>query len=327
MAKQTELTQKDTWKSLPRWARRRIRRESDLAEGIQADAATVAEDLASNPYQKRDVSKREINANKNVQESAREAGGRSDAAYDLLSGTAADVGSDIDADIAGLREYDEDHDYQAYRENWENPYLDDVVDTTLAGMDRENARKQNLRIAQENASGGTNNLRTAVADAIAAAEYNSTRAETESGLRSDAFNTASDYAFKEAEGQLDLDKAANETTMDVSDLRLDMADLTFDEAKALEEITQQSYERDSNAASWQATLGQAKRGIADDNALLEHQAAPEALDWYTGIYGSTKGSGGAASGGSSSSSTTRTDDGDWLSDGLDWASLAADTFG
>ena len=70
--------------------------------------------------------------------------------------------------------------------DYEDPYLEDVVGTTLAGMDRQAARERLAREGRAAAVGGTSNTRAAVADALAGQLHGMNRAEMEAKLRSDA---------------------------------------------------------------------------------------------------------------------------------------------
>jgi hypothetical protein len=74
-----------------------------------------------------------------------------------------------------------------------------VVDTTLAGMERQAQRKQLEREAQGAALGGTSNTRTSVGNAVAEQLNNYNMAEIEAKIRNDAHKFAAEQGMTEAE--------------------------------------------------------------------------------------------------------------------------------
>jgi small nuclear ribonucleoprotein (snRNP)-like protein len=83
-------------------------------------------------------------------------------------------------------------------DDYMNPYINDVVDTTLAGFDENAGRieaQQQAQAAQNGAFGGS---RYGVLQAITQGELARERAGTEAGLRSDAFNTGASLSADDA---------------------------------------------------------------------------------------------------------------------------------
>lgn len=95
------------------------------------------------------------------------------------------------------------------RGGYENDYTDSVVDTTMAGMQRQAQRDQLARDARSSAIGGVTNSRSAVADAVAGQLTGMNMATTEAQLRSNAFDTAAKYGLQETDmrNQFGMDRA------------------------------------------------------------------------------------------------------------------------
>lgn len=117
------------------------------------------------------------------------------------------------------------------RSGYENDYTDSVVDTTLAGMQRQAQREQLARDARSSAIGGVTNSRSAVADAVAGQLTGMNMAQTEAKLRADAFDTAAKYGLQEgdmrnqfgldtAQFQFNQNEAARKYGLDLADFGL-----------------------------------------------------------------------------------------------------------
>jgi hypothetical protein len=83
-------------------------------------------------------------------------------------------------------------------QDYMNPYINDVVDTTLAGYDENAGRIEAQQAAAAARNGAFGGSRYAVQEGITQGELARERAATESGLRSDAFNTGAGLSADDA---------------------------------------------------------------------------------------------------------------------------------
>lgn len=83
--------------------------------------------------------------------------------------------------------------------DYESDYTDDVVDTTLAGMQRQADRDALSRESRNAAIGGTSNTRQAVADAVAGQLTGMNMAEMEAKLRDEGFRFGTEMGFEDAD--------------------------------------------------------------------------------------------------------------------------------
>lgn len=82
--------------------------------------------------------------------------------------------------------------------NYQNPYLNDVVNTTLTGFDDNAGRtraQQQLDLANDSTFGGSGG---SILRSLTEGQLAQQRAATEAGLRSDAFNTAAGLSNEDA---------------------------------------------------------------------------------------------------------------------------------
>lgn len=94
--------------------------------------------------------------------------------------------------------------------DFELDYTDNVVDTTLSGMQRQADRDRLLRQSQQAATGGVNSTRSAVEDAIAGGETARAMAEQEAALRDSAQRFGTESLFTQAGMLDDSDRALGE---------------------------------------------------------------------------------------------------------------------
>lgn len=158
--------------------------------------------------------------------------------------------------------------------DYESEYTDDVVDTTLAGMERQAQRDQLARDARGAAVGGTSNTRGAVGDAIAGQLTGMNMAEMEAKLRDDAFRFGTDASFKERGG-----------FTDVQDMLAGIADQELGQGLQL-----------GGAISG---LGDARRGYEQE----ELDSEKDALSWLGGMFGAGSPSGVGAGTGTTTQTT------------------------
>lgn len=191
-------------------------------------------------------------------------------------------------------------DIGAIRSGYENQYTDDVVNTTLAGMTREQQRAQLERDARAASVGGLSNSRAAVADAVAGNLSQMSMAEMEAKLRSDAFNTAANYGLQETDMRNQFGMDSTQFTADQEAMRrqygLDLADFglsqeqarsSHDRALAEQDLARQRAYAENALARAGFDLDEAIAQAAQGNAAaqLELQKAGISQDLYESVYG------------------------------------------
>lgn len=102
---------------------------------------------------------------------------------------------------------------------FEDPYIDDVVDTTLDGMRFEAQLERQQRLSSEAAIGGSSSSRAGVADALAQRLTGMNMGEMEAGLRSDAFRMARELGMDEADLLAQMADTRGRARMGVGDAR------------------------------------------------------------------------------------------------------------
>ncbi len=131
-------------------------------------------------------------------------------------GNYEDVLSDYDLDTGQLGGFDHGYDAVNYEAGYDGSrlsdmlegkdfgleYTEDVVDTTLAGMDRQAERERLQRQSRQAATGGVSNTRSAVEDAVAGQLTGMNMAEVEAQLRDNAQRYGDDR-YMETAGLLD----------------------------------------------------------------------------------------------------------------------------
>lgn len=93
----------------------------------------------------------------------------------------------------------------AHMNTYLNPYLQQVVDTSLRDFDVGVDRQANQARARRDAASAFGD-RAAIADAVYAADSNRGRGTLSSGLRSDAFNTAATFGMQDSNRFLEADR-------------------------------------------------------------------------------------------------------------------------
>lgn len=166
---QTSTQVSDPYATMPDWMKAAFERDDEFRQGILDKGAGIAGTLEDDPRQILGLSGGEENARELLWDDYDEAEGRSKA---LLAG------------LPG---------------GYEDRYTDDVVDTTLAGMQRQAERERLARDGRAAAVGGTSNTRSAVADAVAGQLTGMNMAEMEAKLRSDATRWGAETGLAETE--------------------------------------------------------------------------------------------------------------------------------
>jgi len=154
---------------MPEWLRAAFEGDSEFRTGLLDKGSNVAADLEANPREVLGLSGDEMNARDLLWDE-----------YDRSQGVSQDALSRLDG-------------------GFEDIYTDDVVNTTLAGMQRQADRDRLLRDSQAAAVGGTSNTRAAVGNAVADNLSGMSMAEMEAKLRSDATRFGAEMGLSETE--------------------------------------------------------------------------------------------------------------------------------
>lgn len=221
-----EKTTQETnpYKGLPGWALDYYKRDVGRGEGIVDSAGAVAEDRAMDPSQVVGMHPDEIAAIEAVMGENYQAQGLMDRSADMIGG-----------------------------DQYMSGYTDDVVDTTLAGMDREAMRQKAQRGASQASIGGLNNTRGGVADAIAQQLDGMNRAEMEAKLRDSAFRFGSEMGLQGSQ--------------------------------RMQGVAEGGMGIQNTASQWQGTGGETARGIEQGRQDLPR----DTLSWYSDVFNSSRG--------------------------------------
>jgi len=224
---QTTTSTQNPYAGLPDWVTKYYQEDAQTGSGILDSAAGIAEWLSKNPSEVVGMSDDER------------------AALDgILSQTNKSMGylDDARAAIGGDR--------------YMSGYTDDVVDTTLAGMDRNFARDVAARGASEASIGGIGGTRAAVADALGGQLHGMDRAAMEAKLRDDAFRFGSEMGLNEA--------------------------------GALESLAGSGMSTAGQAALFQSTYGAMDRDLRQKQLEANRESGRDAMSWYTDVFNSTR---------------------------------------
>jgi len=217
----------DPWQNMPDWLKEAYQDSADRGADIYDDSERIAAAMNDNP---RKIAPVNINEKRAV------------------SGV-------LKENQQAQRLYDKSADLDGLREMYEDPWMEDVVGTTLAGMDRYQDREQSQRATMEASIGGPNNTRMAVADALAQQLGGMDRASMEAKLRSEGFTTAAGLGLQ-ASGRLEA---------------LGTAGLSAQEL----------------ASRYQGTLGETERLRAQQQLDANRNSGQEANSWLAQIHNAT----------------------------------------
>lgn len=128
-------------------------------------------------------------------------------------------------------------------QDYESQYTDDVVDTTLAGMQRQAQRDALARQGQAAAVGGTSNTRAAVGDAVAENLSGMSMAEMEAKLRDEGFRFGSEMGMKDRDQMLDIGQQELTGGLQLGGAIGGIGDQFFD-------YEQSKLDQDQNGLSW-----------------------------------------------------------------------------
>jgi hypothetical protein len=224
---QTTTQTQNPYAGLPDWVLNYYKDDMQTGSGILDSSAAIAEWLSKNPSQVVGMSDDEKAALDGIL-------GQTNKSLGYLDDARAAIGGD----------------------RYMSGYTDDVVNTTLAGMDRNFARDVAARGASEAAIGGIGGTRAAVADALGGQLHGMDRAQMEAKLRDDAFRFGSEMGLNEA--------------------------------AALESLAGSGMQTAGQAAQFQSTFGAMDRDLRQKQLEANREAGRDAMSWYTDIFNSTR---------------------------------------
>ena len=263
----SKTTTVDPWSKMPQWMKDSYEGDIKFRNKLMKQAKNLGKPKTAG------LTGTERTAFKGFKGDAREVGALGDRAVNNVNQARLAIG-DFDPAFE-FGEFDAGYDpadpYTGQRltdmigsENFEDGYIGDVVDTTLAGMDRRQASDDVRRRLEQGRTGGFANTRSAVEDAVARSLYNMDRAETEAGLRSDATRYGDEMLLEQA-GMLD---ASDLERADFAEGQARCgAEMTMDELLALQNDRQfmSNADREVQQAIFDARMdvGDAYDGMAD----------------------------------------------------------------
>lgn len=163
------------------------------------------------------------------------------------------------------------YDMDALRQKYESGYTNDVVNTTLADMQRQAQRDQLARDAKTAAIGGTSNSRSGVADAVAGDLSGRAMATTEAQLRDAAFKTA----ISGAQGEAGLDLQRTGALNDLFSSKLNQAGVLdklaqtgLDRGRLMDELAKTGIDLGGlqrGVTADKLSVGDYLRGLSDDD--------------------------------------------------------------
>jgi hypothetical protein len=283
------------YKGLPDWAKNYYQGDLRRTEDLLGEGADIYEDLANNPQQFSGMDTQEKAALGAVTGEARQGQGLLDQGAKLVKDSSKfldpkqkKIGKALDV-AQGYFGRAED---ALGGEKYESDYLDDVVKTTLKGMDRNAMRESVTRGASEAAFGGLSGTRGAVESAVAGSLHGIDRAATEAKLRSDAEKFAAEMGISEAEalrllGSASYDAASDEAKI-VNDAQQFSASHGLKQAAGLGDMASTGMDVAKAEAAARGTYGSMRRGIKDQNAEAERTAGRDAASWYGDLFNASR---------------------------------------
>lgn len=212
------------YEGLPRWATDYYKRDVRRGEGVVDSAGAVAEARAQDPASVVGMHPDEIAAIEAMMGENYRAQGLLDESADMIGG-----------------------------DQYMSGYTDDVVDSTLANMDREQMRQKAQRGASQVSIGGLNNTRGGVADALAQQLGGMNRAEMEAKLRDGAFRFGSEMGLQGSQ--------------------------------RMQGVAEGGVDIQNTASQWQGTGGETARGIEQRREDLPR----DEISWYSDVFNSSRG--------------------------------------
>jgi hypothetical protein len=223
----TTTSKQNPYDGLPDWATDYYKDDAATGGAVMDSAAGIADWMAKHPQQIAGMSPDERAALDGMMGQTNTAMGQLNDARDALGG-----------------------------DRYMSGYTDNVVDTTLAGMDRNYARDMAARGASEASIGGMGGTRAAVADALGGQLHGMDRAQMEAKLRDDAFRFGSEMGLNES-GQIE---SLAKSGMDVA----------------------------GQAAATQGAYGAMTREQQQAQMDAKRNAKKDAMSWYTDVFNSSR---------------------------------------
>jgi len=244
----------DPWKSMPEWLKTAYQDDIAFRNEFLDDVEATADQMGANPRQVLGLSPEEIAAFGDAGAYTTDA---NQTTIDTLAG------------LPGMEDIDPG-DLDALRAAFESDYTDDVVDTTLSGMQREAQRQKLARDAQTSAIGGTTNARSAVADAVAGDLLNENMGRTEASLRDAGHRQALEAALR----------ARSEDR----DFSLSKANFGLDAARVAENLNAARYGRGMTVSGLRGDLGSGARKLQQQGLDSRYTAKQDAQSWLAQMF-------------------------------------------
>jgi len=207
-------------------------------------------------------------------------------------------------------------------DRYESRYTDDVVESTLANMERQAQRDAMERESAAAAVGGTTNSRMAVGQSVADVNTNLAMAQTEAELRDAAYRSAVEAGMSEAEARDAADRASEDFRLQNVDRQMqgiDMGDsalrfstqteldemgLAQEEARLLNDLASASQQRASAGAAGLQAYGEAERALEQQQLDAIRNAPVEGLQVSQSAYSAGIGNQVLPPGGTTTGTTT-----------------------
>lgn len=244
---------------LPRWLRQQYKTEFQRGDQLWDDAQTISDQLNRDPREVLGPSGMEQEAITDMLAGFEGVEGDLGGIYDKLMGSAD-----------SLSMFDPSRSIEDIRAGYESEYTDDVVDTTLAGMDRKREQERARNEAAAAATGGISNTRRAVSEAIGDNLFGMDRAAMEAQLRDDAYTQAATMGQNEAGLALNQESTRSDILGGAGGLQGQLAQLL------------------ETAMGAKGAYGAMERGLSQQQLDEERTNSQQQLDWLQSVYGNTR---------------------------------------
>lgn len=282
----TTVTENDPWKNFdksPQFVQDYVKGNLENLGGAQDWAGDIAGEMGDNPREVLGPSDGETRARDILNRTGNRARGDINDAMSGVGGIEGPGGSDFsEAErLAGLAEAGLPGDF-------EGGYVNDVVDTTLEGMDRQAQREALARESQGAAIGGTSNSRTAVGNAVADQLTGMNMGKMEAQLRDDAKRFGTDASFKSADMLRSLGLDAQGREGQGFDERLAAGNFEMERGTTMADLAKSKFGIGQGQAAGNAGFGELERGLAQQGMDAEWGSDQQAASWLTSILGGTQ---------------------------------------
>lgn len=284
----------DPYGNMPDWLKNAFQSDVEFRDDFLAQVSAEAEQMGTNPREVLGVSDAEWEALAGAGAATDQASQQTQDQYDRLAGIGSDLPgfNEVEGPAQGLGDIYQAGDWQdvegpttpfeavegpqaanfdELRSKYESEYTDDVVNTTLAGMERQAQREQLARDAKAAQVGGLSNTRAAVADAVAGNLTGMSMAEMEAKLRDQAFNTAAGYGLQE--GQLSQDFGLSQSQFAAGQSEAQRAwDMAMSEFGLSQEQARMASELQKQGMSLDEAVAQASQGNIASQFAADQEA-------------------------------------------------------